>query len=86
MMNTLANHGYLPHNGVATIAQFIDATYKGFGMATDLATFLATFGAVVDGTLTQWSIEGKYTSSFVLNTTDPHRRPSHRYLRLAWQL
>ena len=57
-LNALANHGYLPHNGVATIAQFIDATFKGFGMATDLATFLAVYGSVVDGTLTGWSIEG----------------------------
>lgn len=28
-LNAMANHGYLPHNGVATIQQFIDSTYKG---------------------------------------------------------
>lgn len=28
-LNAMANHGYLPHNGVATIQQFIDGTYKG---------------------------------------------------------
>ena len=57
-LNALANHGYIPHNGVATIQQFIDGTFKGFGMASDLATFLAIYGSVVDGTLTGWSIEG----------------------------
>lgn len=58
-LNAMANHNYLPHNGVATIQQFIDATEKVFGMAKDLGTFLAVYGAVVDGTLTQWSIGGK---------------------------
>jgi hypothetical protein len=28
-LNAMANHGYLPHNGVASIQQFIDGTYKG---------------------------------------------------------
>ena len=28
-------------------------------MGADLALFLATYGAVVDGTLTSWSINGK---------------------------
>ena len=28
-LNALANHNYLPHNGVATIQQFIDSTTKG---------------------------------------------------------
>jgi hypothetical protein len=58
-LNAMANHGYLPHNGVATITQFIDACQTVFGMGLDLATFLATYGAVVDGTLTSWSINGK---------------------------
>ena len=35
-LNALANHGYLPHNGVGTIQQFIDSTYDGFGMGRDL--------------------------------------------------
>jgi hypothetical protein len=55
----MANHGYLPHNGVATIAQFASACQTVFGMGADLALFLATYGAVVDGTLTSWSINGK---------------------------
>jgi len=28
-LNALANHGYLPHNGIGTVDQFIDATTKG---------------------------------------------------------
>lgn len=54
----MANHGYLPHNGVATIAQFTQATQQVFGMGADLAVFLAVFGAVVDGDGSSWSIGG----------------------------
>jgi hypothetical protein len=28
-LNAMANHGYLPHNGIATIPQFIESTGKG---------------------------------------------------------
>lgn len=28
-LNAMANHGYLPHNGIATIDQFIEGTGKG---------------------------------------------------------
>lgn len=57
-LNALANHNYLPHNGVATITQFVEATTKVFGMGPDLALFLSTYGAVVDGDGTKWSIGG----------------------------
>ncbi|KAF2149018.1 Cloroperoxidase [Myriangium duriaei CBS 260.36] len=57
-LNALANHNYLPHNGVATITEFINATMEVFGMGLDLATFLATYGALVDGDGTKWSIGG----------------------------
>lgn len=57
-LNALANHNYLPHNGYATIQQFIDATETGFGMAKDLGGFLALYGALVDGNLLGWSING----------------------------
>ncbi|KAG0648672.1 Dothistromin biosynthesis peroxidase dotB [Hyphodiscus hymeniophilus] len=57
-LNAMANHGYIPHNGVATITQFIQGTYDVFGMGTDLATFLSVYGAVFDGDLTSWSIGG----------------------------
>jgi hypothetical protein len=28
-LNAIANHNYLPHNGVATIQEFIDGIYEG---------------------------------------------------------
>jgi hypothetical protein len=28
-LNAMANHGYIPHNGVATIQEFIDGAYNG---------------------------------------------------------
>ncbi|KAF2228837.1 Cloroperoxidase [Viridothelium virens] len=57
-LNAMANHGYLPHNGVATISEFIEGTGKVFGMGVDLSTFLAIYGSVFDGDLTGWSIGG----------------------------
>ncbi|KAI9658792.1 MAG: hypothetical protein M1821_002352 [Bathelium mastoideum] len=57
-LNAMANHNYLPHDGYATIQQFYNATQEVFGMSPDLSLFLATYGAVVDGPLTSWSIAG----------------------------
>ncbi|TIA01377.1 Cloroperoxidase [Aureobasidium pullulans] len=57
-LNALANHNYLPHNGVGTIDQFIAATTKVFGMGADLALILAVYGAAIDGNLVSWSIGG----------------------------
>lgn len=51
-LNAMANHNYLPHNGIATIAQFVQGTYDVFGMGLDLGTFLSVYGAVFDGDLT----------------------------------
>lgn len=28
-LNAMANHGYIPHNGIATIPEFIQGTYDG---------------------------------------------------------
>jgi hypothetical protein len=80
-LNAMANHGYIPHNGVATITQFVQGTYEVFGMVrnppsqifyiltlfqgTDLAAFLAAYGAVMDGDLTSWSIGGPPSSSLL---------------------
>ncbi|KAH7329914.1 Chloroperoxidase [Rhexocercosporidium sp. MPI-PUGE-AT-0058] len=57
-LNAMANHGYIPHNGVATIQQFIDGTYAVFGMGRDLGGFLGLYGALIDGNLARWSIGG----------------------------
>nr|ANZ54407.1 heme-thiolate peroxidase HTP3 [Leptoxyphium fumago] len=57
-LNAMANHNYLPHNGVASITDFFNGVIEVFGMAPDLALFLATYGAIVDGNLLSWSING----------------------------
>ncbi|KAH8885374.1 putative chloroperoxidase [Thozetella sp. PMI_491] len=42
-LNTLANHGFLPHDGRnITISQFVDAISKGFGFDDSVGQFLAT--------------------------------------------
>ncbi|KAL6719045.1 hypothetical protein ACLMJK_003280 [Lecanora helva] len=48
-LNALANHGYLPHNGVADIPTIIDAVNTAYSMALDLGTFLAQYGTAFDG-------------------------------------
>jgi hypothetical protein len=65
----MANHGYIPHNGVATIGQFIQGTYDVFGMGRDLGGFLAILGVALDGdALTQsWSIGGANPALLVGN-------------------
>ncbi|KAJ2911500.1 heme-thiolate peroxidase, partial [Candolleomyces efflorescens] len=55
-LNTLANHGYLPHDGVATPSQIVEAVQEalwetGFNMVHGTAVFI-TYGAhIVDGNL-----------------------------------
>ncbi|ORY70187.1 uncharacterized protein BCR38DRAFT_332499 [Pseudomassariella vexata] len=48
-LNALANHGYLPHNGVADMVTIIRATNEVYGMSLDLGGFLAVYGTVFDG-------------------------------------
>ncbi|KAI4090285.1 MAG: hypothetical protein LQ344_004833 [Seirophora lacunosa] len=48
-LNALANHGYLPHNGIAPATTIIKAVIEAYGMALDLATFLAIYGTVFNG-------------------------------------
>ncbi|KAF7852551.1 hypothetical protein EAF04_010952 [Stromatinia cepivora] len=57
-LNAAANHGYIPHNGVGTIGDFIDGTNTAFGMSLELGGFLGIYGAVFDGNLLAWSIGG----------------------------
>ncbi|KAI9708550.1 MAG: hypothetical protein M1828_002711, partial [Chrysothrix sp. TS-e1954] len=49
---------YGQSRGVATITDFITGTREVFGMASDLATILAAYGAVLDGAGVLWSIAG----------------------------
>ncbi|KAK4496985.1 hypothetical protein PRZ48_011434 [Zasmidium cellare] len=60
-LNAMANHGFLPHNGYATISQYINATTTVVGMGPQLAGFLSILGAAIDGDLTAWSMAGTPT-------------------------
>jgi hypothetical protein len=57
-LNAMANHGYLPHNGIGTIDQFIGSVMKVFGVGLDFATVLAVYPAVTSGNLVSFSIGG----------------------------
>ena len=48
-LNLLANYGYLPRNGLVNFEQIVEATARGFNMATDLSTILAVFSILTDG-------------------------------------
>ncbi|KAF2838137.1 Cloroperoxidase [Patellaria atrata CBS 101060] len=48
-LNALANHGYIPRNGVVSMAQAISAINQVYGMGVDLATILAVMGTVWAG-------------------------------------
>ncbi|KAG5818611.1 hypothetical protein H9Q71_001358 [Fusarium xylarioides] len=67
-LNTLANHGYLPHNGVATFTQYVTAVGKVWGMAPDISAFLTTLGVVLGGNLVAVSQGGwsKYMNNNLL--------------------
>lgn len=48
-LNTLANHGYIPRSGIATIGQINAATAEVFNMGADLSTLLTVGGVVTGG-------------------------------------
>ncbi|TFK31794.1 Chloroperoxidase [Crucibulum laeve] len=62
-LNTLASHGWLPRNGIATPAQIVNAVQEGFNMGNDLAVFVTYAAMLVDGNLITnlLSIGGKTT-------------------------
>ncbi|EKM77181.1 hypothetical protein AGABI1DRAFT_122208 [Agaricus bisporus var. burnettii JB137-S8] len=47
-LNTLASHGYLPHNGIATPAQIINAVQEGFNMENSVARLVVYAAHLVD--------------------------------------
>ncbi|KAL6704030.1 hypothetical protein ACN47E_008794 [Coniothyrium glycines] len=57
-LNAFANHNFLPHNGYASVQQYIDVTQKVVGMGPLLATFLSVLGGALDGDILNWSIGG----------------------------
>ncbi|EOA83046.1 hypothetical protein ACJQWK_04537 [Exserohilum turcicum] len=58
-INVMANHGYLPQNGISTVTQMTTAANEVFGMGLDLSAFLAVYSAIMAGDLTSFSIGGK---------------------------
>ncbi|CCG84247.1 protein of unknown function [Taphrina deformans PYCC 5710] len=63
-LNTAANHGYLPHNGIATYAQLISAQMALYNVGPGLANLLALIAVPLDGDIitTRMSIGGEATS------------------------
>ncbi|KAJ3928404.1 MAG: hypothetical protein NXY57DRAFT_1063857 [Lentinula lateritia] len=55
-VNALANHGYIPHNGIVTIDQLVNGSYTVFGMGRDLALSLAVYSTVMDGDIASLSL------------------------------
>lgn len=60
------SHNYLPHDGVAHIADTITGLGEAYGMSVDLAGFLAAFAVAFNGdpVLQSWSIGGPPPLSF----------------------
>jgi len=48
-LNTLANHGYIPRNGIASLEQIINGTRDGYNMDYGLASALTSFGMLARG-------------------------------------
>ncbi|KAF8899578.1 heme-thiolate peroxidase [Gymnopilus junonius] len=48
-LNTLASHGWLPRNGIATPDQIVTAVQEGFNMDNSLARFIVYAAFLVDG-------------------------------------
>ncbi|KAJ3834285.1 hypothetical protein F5878DRAFT_630941 [Lentinula raphanica] len=64
-LNAMANHGYIPHNGFATIDEFVQGTHEVFGMGQDLALVLSVYGTVLDGDILSASFSiGKGDNTF----------------------
>lgn len=68
-LNTLANHGYIPRTGIATVGQIQAGTQRVFNMGADLSALLAVGGAVDGGDIlsTKMSIGGPDSRVGVLN-------------------
>ncbi|KAF2870108.1 hypothetical protein BDV95DRAFT_608130 [Massariosphaeria phaeospora] len=68
-LNTLANHGYIPRTGIATVGQIVEGTQAVFNMGADLANLLSVGGAVDGGDIisTKMSIGGPDARVGVLN-------------------
>lgn len=74
-LNTLANHGYLPRNGIVTAGQVIGATAQLFNMGADLAAVLVAGAVGLNGDI--------QTLTFSLGGADARESVIYVYLQLA---
>ncbi|KAF2747959.1 hypothetical protein M011DRAFT_493875 [Sporormia fimetaria CBS 119925] len=68
-LNTLANHGYIPRSGIATVGQIVAGCQAVFNMGADLGNLLASGGAIDGGDIlsTKMSIGGPDPRVGILN-------------------
>ncbi|KAM3076147.1 hypothetical protein ACMFMG_006338 [Clarireedia jacksonii] len=66
-LNAAANHGYIPRNGILTLAQTISGLNAAYNFGTDLGALLAVTGIVQAGDVGSltWSIGGPYSGSIL---------------------
>ncbi|KAJ8523121.1 heme-thiolate peroxidase [Pleurotus djamor] len=57
-LNALANHGYLPHNGVASVTDLAHAVNLVYGMGFELGLILSAYAAALNGNGLSLSIGG----------------------------
>lgn len=62
-MNTLANHGYIPRNGIATMKQLIQGQKELFNIGESLGAFLALVATALDGDLISTKVRTKIYAS-----------------------
>jgi len=55
-LNVIANHGYIPRNGIVNPLQLMLGTYQGLHLSPDLSAFLAALSFVGMGDLTTMSL------------------------------
>lgn len=72
-LNAAANHGFLPRDGKATIAETVTGLGDAYGMNPDLAAFLAAVAILISGDIPsgQWSIGAGFPSTIPLLLSDP---------------
>lgn len=68
-LNAAANHGYLPRNGIATIAQTASGLQALYNMQPALAVALAAYAVATDGNVVEgvWSIGGPLPNTILGN-------------------
>ncbi|KAE9981996.1 hypothetical protein BLS_006748 [Venturia inaequalis] len=76
-LNALANHNYLPHNGIASFQQLVDAQQAVFSVANDTRHLLAAYGVAMSGSgdINLMSIGGPPPEDLAPITEQLRRKP-----------